>query len=209
MKVWDLATRLYHWIQAAVFIELISTGFLKLDGHIPLGLLLFTLIIWRIVWGFNGSETSRFRLFLRSPREMLRYISRRSTQTVGHNPIGAIMVVTLILALLLQSISGLALAGLLDRLPMAEWWLTDDVFFQLESMHFLLARVLPILVFVHVGAIIVYKLMKKPLLKAMITGYQPHKSQSETPYFASNRRAFLVLIAAGLVTMTIIAVSMV
>lgn len=214
IKTWDLATRLYHWIQAIVFIALITTGFSGATAHIALGLVLLTLITWRILWGFWGSETNRFTQFIRSPRATIRYLFGQSHQKVGHNPAGGWMVITLIIAILLQCISGLALAGLLDHLPMAQQWLTDDVFAGFESLHLLLARVLPILVAVHLGAILVYKLKKKPLVWAMVTGVQSlathsHGAETHTPYFVSNRRAFLMLVAAGLVTMTIIASSMV
>ena len=209
MKIWDLATRLYHWLQAAVFIGLIITGTTGSGPHMQLGLVLFTLVTWRILWGFCGSETNRFKQFLCTPRVILNYLRGRSSQKPGHNPAGGWMVFALLFSLLLQCISGLALAGSLDQLPLAELWLTDNVFSLLESTHLLLADVLPILVFVHVVAVICYKLKQKPLVLAMITGCQSHHSGFKPPYFVSSSRAFLVLVAAGLVTIAIVALSMV
>lgn len=215
MKVWDLATRLYHWAQALVFIALIGTGFTGNGPHLPLGLALFTLITWRILWGFVGSETNRFAQFVRSPLATIRYLRGQSPQdnTAGHNPAGGWMVVALIVGLLMQCLSGLALAGMLDNLPFAQWWLTDSIFELFESMHFILARILPALVLLHVVAILVYKLKRKPLVKAMFTGFQDQARTEDGENvrlnFVSQRRAFLMLVAAGLVTMTIIASSMV
>ncbi|WP_394246816.1 cytochrome b/b6 domain-containing protein [Vibrio profundi] len=215
MKVWDLATRLYHWIQAIVFIALIGTGFTGNGPHLPLGLALFTLITWRILWGFVGSETNRFSQFVRSPLATVRYLRGKQTQdnAAGHNPAGGWMVVALITGLLMQCLSGLALAGMLDNLPFAQWWLTDTLFDLFESIHFILARVLPALVLLHVMAILIYKLKRKPLVKAMFTGFQDQAltkdGESIQPSFVSQRRAFLMLVAAGLVTMTIIASSLV
>ena len=183
MKIWDLATRLYHWLQAAVFIGLIITGTTGTGPHMQLGLVLFTLVTWRILWGFCGSETNRFKQFLCSPRVILTYLRGRSSQKPGHNPAGGWMVFALLFSLLLQCISGLALAGLLDQLPLAEWWLTDNI--------------------------ICYKLKQKPLVLAMITGCQSHDSGFKPAYFVSSSRAFLVLVAAGLVTIAIVALSMV
>jgi len=209
MKIWDLATRLYHWLQAAVFIGLIITGTTGNGPHMQLGLILFTLVTWRILWGFCGSETNRFKQFLRSPQVILTYLRGNSSQKPGHNPAGGWMVIALLFSLLLQCISGLALAGLLEQLPLAELWLTDNIFSLLESTHLLLADVLPMLVFGHVMAVICYKLKKKPLLLAMVTGFQSHDSGLKPPYLVSNNRALMVLVAAGLVTMAIVALSMV
>ncbi|MDN3682966.1 cytochrome b/b6 domain-containing protein [Vibrio tapetis subsp. quintayensis] len=209
MKVWDLATRLYHWTQAAVFVGLMISGQSGNGPHVQLGLILLTLVIWRVCWGFIGSETSRFSQFVRSPKIIWHYLTGQLDKQAGHNPLGALMVVSLISSLLLQCLSGLALAGLLDQLPMAEIWLTDAVFSALESIHYFLADALSVLVFVHVLVILIYKLAKKPLVWAMITGYQTKPSTSAGPILASNLRALLVLITAGLGTMTIIALSMV
>lgn len=209
MKVWDLATRLYHWMQALVFVGLMVTGQSGNGPHVQLGLVLLTLVIWRICWGFIGSETSRFSQFVRSPKTIWVYLTGRLNNQVGHNPLGALMVVALISSLLLQCVSGLALAGLLDQLPMADVWLTDGAFSALESVHFFLADTLGFLVLLHVVVILGYKLAKKPLVWAMVTGYQAKISRSTAPLLASNLRAFLVLISSGLVTMTIIALSMV
>ena len=90
---------------------------------------------------------------------------------------------------------------------MANAWLTDDVFKILESVHFTLANFLPVLVAIHIVAILVYKFCSKPLTWAMVTGIQKGLSQYQRLQFASQLRAFLVLVLATSVTMTIIAFS--
>ncbi|MGF1690937.1 cytochrome b/b6 domain-containing protein [Photobacterium kagoshimensis] len=206
MKVWDLSARIYHWLQATLFCLLLASGFSGKDAHIPLGLMLFTLIVWRLIWGVVGSDTSRFTHFLRSPLSVIRYLRGKEDAKAGHNPLGGWMVICMIGTLLLQCISGLALAGLLDTLPMAEYWLSDNVFTVLENIHLFLANGLPILIALHVGAIIIYKLRKKPLVMAMFTGRQAGLEKSQTElYFASNARALLVLTAAVFVTIAIVA----
>ncbi|MDC5849925.1 cytochrome b/b6 domain-containing protein [Vibrio europaeus] len=207
MKVWDLSTRLYHWAQAGLFMALLASGFSGNGPHVQLGLAMTTLIVWRMVWGFVGSETSRFRQFLRSPKRVLNYLLGRESSRPGHNPAGGWMVLTLLCALLVQCISGMALAGLLDNLPYAEVWLTDSVFSLLESAHLLLANLLPALVALHVGAIVFYKLRSKPLTWAMVTGKQTFLNQSGSVLLASQWRALLVLVVATSVTMAIVAFS--
>lgn len=117
------------------------------------------------------------------------------------------MVLTLLCALLVQCISGMALAGLLDNFPYAEVWLTDSVFSLLESAHLLLANLLPALVALHVAAIVFYKLRSKPLTWAMVTGKQTFLNQSGSVLLVSQWRALLVLVVATSVTMAIVAFS--
>lgn len=206
MKIWDLPTRLYHWLQVIIFVGLIISGYNGQGPHVQLGLGLLTLIIWRILWGIIGSETSRFKQFVRSPKVILDYFRGNSQTGAGHNPAGGWMVMSLLLCLLLQCISGLVLAGFADNLPLAVVWLTDGVFDVFALVHGLLFYLLALLVCAHVVAVVVYKLRNKPLLMAMITGYQARYTAISLR-FESNLKALLVLIAAVLVTMTIVALS--
>ncbi|MBA5761360.1 cytochrome b/b6 domain-containing protein [Vibrio sp. 404] len=207
VKVWDIATRVYHWVQAALFIALLMSGNSGSGPHVQLGLALFVLVIWRLMWGIIGSETSRFSSFVTSPLKTWRYITGKTKAKLGHNPLGAWMVVMLIVGLLVQCISGLALSGLLDNLPLASIWLTDDVFSLLEQAHIVLAKLLPLLVVCHLIAILVYKLRGKALLKAMFTGVQIMDEPVLAPNFVRQRYAFLLLVVATSVTMAIVAFS--
>jgi len=207
MKVWDLATRLYHWVQALLFVALMASGFSGNGPHVQLGLVLATLLVWRVIWGFVGSETSRFRQFVGSPKSIMLYLLGNSPQKAGHNPAGGWMVIVMISALLLQCFSGLAIAGLLDGLPMTQYWLTDEVFGILESIHFGLVNLLPAIIGLHVGAVLFYKLRGKPLTKAMVTGVQTHFVSGESVKFVSQLRALLMLVVSASVTMAIIAFS--
>ncbi|MDD1795136.1 cytochrome b/b6 domain-containing protein [Enterovibrio makurazakiensis] len=207
MKVWDLSTRLYHWAQALLFMVLMFSGFSGNGPHVQLGLAIMTLIIWRMAWGFVGSETSRFKQFLHSPKHVFNYLRGREKSQPGHNPSGGWMVISLVLALFLQCISGLALAGFFDALPHADVLLTDTVFYWLEMVHLQLAYILPALVFVHVGAILIYKFRSKPLTWAMVTGKQKPLSSAQAVIFVSQWRALLVLGLATSVTMGIVALA--
>jgi cytochrome b len=206
MKIWDLPTRLYHWLQAGLFMVLIVTGYNGEGPHVQLGLGLLTLLIWRLIWGVIGSDTSRFRQFICSPSVLLKYLRGERIEHAGHNPAGGWMVVSLLLCLLLQCISGLVIAGFADNLPLAEVWLTDGLYDVFYLIHNVLFYVLPALIFIHVAAIIGYKFASKPLVLAMITGYQAkHAGVRKVPlYFCSNLKALLMLIAAVLVTMAIV-----
>lgn len=205
MKVWDLATRLYHWLQAILFVGLMASGFSGNGPHVQLGLALFTLLVWRLIWGAVGSETSRFAHFLRAPKTVLRYLLGKEEAKPGHNPAGGWMVVLMISTLFIQCISGMALAGMLDNLPLAHIWFTDELFTVVESIHIGLANALPAIIGLHVGAVLIYKLRAKPLTWAMISGVQKYTPYQVSLFFASHRRALGVLVIATSVTMAIIA----
>lgn len=213
MKIWDLPTRLYHWLQAALFIGLAGSGFSGNGPHIYLGLALFSLILWRLVWGMIGSDTSRFSQFMSSPRSAWQYLRGRVQPKPGHNPLGAWMVVGMITTLFVQCITGLAIAGFFDTFPYTEVIITDGVFDLLGTAHAIAARMLIAFVVLHLLAILVYKLLSKPLVLAMITGKQnqslstAHFGNGTQLAFSSNRKALLVLIASVLVTMAIVVMS--
>ncbi|MEZ8054749.1 cytochrome b/b6 domain-containing protein [Vibrio atlanticus] len=198
MKIWDLSTRLYHWTQAALFMGLMASGISGKGPHVQLGLALMTLIVWRLVWGWVGSETSRFRQFLRPPKSVVRYLLGKEKEKPGHNPAGGWMVITLLSALTIQCVSGLALAGLLDHLPYTNIWLNDSVFSLLENIHLTMVKVLPALIAVHVLAVLFYKLRSKPLTWAMVTGFQTKIELNGSVAFVSQWRALGVLALAAL-----------
>lgn len=198
MKIWDLPTRIYHWAQALLFVGLATSGLTEQGPHVYFGLALFTLLTWRIAWGIVGSETSRFRQFVRPPHMAIQYFKNRDQEKPGHNPAGAYMVITMIMALFLQCVTGLALSGLLDPLPGSETWLNDDIFDYCVLIHENLINGLFVLVALHLFAIGVYKLQAKPLVKAMFTGVQ--EGIKTEVNFESNRRAFVVFLIALTIT---------
>lgn len=213
MKIWDLPTRLYHWLQSALFIGLAVSGFSGNGPHIYLGLALFSLILWRLVWGIVGSDTSRFSQFSSSPKSAWNYLHGKTRPKPGHNPLGAWMVIGMITTLFVQCITGLVIAGFFDNLPYSDVSITDTVFDILGTAHAIAAHMLVAFVVLHLLAILVYKLRSKPLVLAMFTGKQnqpsitDHFESGSQLAFSSNRKALLVLIASVLVTMTIVVMS--
>ena len=204
MQVWDLSTRLYHWLQAVLVVLLVITGNTGDGPHVDFGIALAVLVLWRFMWGIWGSETNRFTQFLRTPVSTINYMLGKVKTGVGHNPAGGWMVVVLLAALLAQCVSGFAMAGFLDYLPYADEWLTDDLFDLLETVHVYGADMLLILVATHVLAIIIYKLRGKPLVKAMVTGRQDEDNAKQAPYMVSQWRAFLLVVFISALMLTFV-----
>lgn len=70
VKIWDGATRLFHWCLAALVIFQFIIG--DIDGflfvvHIYVGYTILAFILYRITWGFVGSPRSRFSDFVAAP----------------------------------------------------------------------------------------------------------------------------------------------
>ena len=76
IPVWDLPTRLFHWaLVALVAICFITakTGGNAMQYHEWSGVAILVLLIFRLIWGFVGSQPSRFSDFMKRPAEVWQY----------------------------------------------------------------------------------------------------------------------------------------
>lgn len=111
-RIWDLPTRLFHWVLAvAVVASIVSAkvGGNAMELHLRLGLLVFALLVFRLLWGLVGGYWSRFAHFVPTPARLHAYLTGRikGTDHPGHNPLGALSVLAMLLILALQVGSGL------------------------------------------------------------------------------------------------------
>ena len=64
--VWDLPTRLFHWgFVISIVGSYISGERGALEAHELFGMAACGLLVFRLIWGFVGHETARFKNFLR------------------------------------------------------------------------------------------------------------------------------------------------
>jgi len=178
VKVWDLPVRLFHWSLAAAFVVAYLTEDDWLSLHTFAGYTVAGLIVFRVLWGIVGSRHARFGDFVRSPAEVFAYVKsifgRRPRRYLGHNPAGGAMVVALLVTLTLTALTGLATYGAVEGAgPLAALLAhstgpTADV---LEEAHELLANLALLLVFAHVGGVVVASLQhRENLPRSMVTG---------------------------------------
>jgi cytochrome b len=167
------------------------------------GQALMALLLFRLVWGFVGSETARFSHFLKNPLEGLRHLAhfgrREPDTTVGHNEAGGWMVLALLLVLLAQVLTGMFLnneesfvEGPLARLVSSEWgaWAMRQ--------HHLIFNVIQVLVLGHVAAVILYGVVKRhDLVRPMITGKKRLPAATRAPRMASPVLAAVILAACA------------
>jgi cytochrome b len=184
VRVWDLPTRLFHWLLLAGVITSFIT--VKLGGnamvwHGRAGTFVLSLLVFRLIWGFIGSPTARFHSFVKGPKAIWLYLQGRSLKqvSIGHNPLGALSVLALLGLFLLQALTGL---GTSDDIffdgPLVQT-LSSDTVSRLTSLHKSTEPFLIALVTLHVAAITFYQLVKKTnLIRPMITGMKNLKTQT-------------------------------
>lgn len=159
-RIWDLPTRLFHWLFATliVFAYFSSKEHSAYNQwHMIAGYGVAILLVFRIAWGFVGGEYARFASFLRLDHlaahieQMLRF---RVDATAGHNPLGGLAVLLILFLAGATVLTGIILKG--------------------EEPHEDFGKVMIILSGLHVIAVFVMSLLSRENLpRAMVTGNKP------------------------------------
>jgi cytochrome b len=177
-RVWDLPTRLFHWLLAAAVLALFVTG--KVGGtamvwHMWLGLFVMGLLLFRLLWGFVGGRWSRFASFIYAPSTVLRYLRGQTGAAehvdVGHNPLGSFSVFAVLGVLAVQVGTGLVSDDEIANVGPLNKLVATDTGLLATSWHKSWGQwIIVTLVGLHVLAIVVYQLRKKDLLRPMLVG---------------------------------------
>jgi cytochrome b len=180
-RLWDLPTRLFHWLLVLAIAAAIISG--QLGGnlivwHGRIGIFIVGLIVFRLVWGVLGSTYARFAHFFPTPARISAYL-RGEWRQPGHNPLGALSVFALLTLVGFQAVSGLfanddiAFNGPLYDLAGRE--LSN----RLSGLHYLASNALYVLIGLHLAAIAFYGHVKKSnLVKPMVTGWREGEGEN-------------------------------
>jgi cytochrome b len=179
VRIWDLPIRLFHWtlvlgIGFSWFCA--ETGGNWMVWHERSGIFLLVLVLFRIVWGFVGSDTARFTRFVTAPAKAFQHWREMRTHQgtafhAGHNPLGAWMVLALLTMVLLQAVTGLFATDDIDTDGPLRGLLSGKVDDILSSIHHLGFNLILLLVTVHVLTVLFYRFYKRTnLIKAMVVG---------------------------------------
>jgi cytochrome b len=198
--VWDVPTRVFHWLLVLSIIGSYVTAKLAwMPWHQAFGCLMIGLLIFRVLWGLIGPRHARFVNFIKGPGSVIRYL-KGGIRSVGHNPLGAGMVVLMLLLMATQATTGL--------------FSTDDVAFvgpyfpsvshslaeQLTGIHHKNFNIILAAVVLHLCAITYYTFVKKePLVPAMFHGRKPAESVPAHEAIPSSQlwKALIVIAVAG------------
>lgn len=193
--VWDLPTRIGHWLLVASFALAWLTGESETFRlvHMAAGYVMAAVLAYRIFWGIAGSRYARFTSFLFSPRQALDYLAGllrgEKSHWVGHNPAGSYAIYFLILLGFATAGSGWATYNELG----GEW---------LEELHEGLSSAMLTVVGLHVAGVVASGwLHRENLVRSMLDGYKPGRSEEA---IASSRMLWVVVLVgfAGWAAMT-------
>lgn len=180
-KIWDLPVRVMHWGLVLAVTGAWLTRELEGDWfawHVRCGYAVLLLAATRIVWGFVGTRHARFSDFVRGPRAILRYL-REGTgadgqRIVGHNPLGALMVLALLAMLLAQALLGLFANDQVMSTGPLFGYVSAETSDRLTSLHKQLFDVIVVAIVVHIAAALFYLWARREnLILPMITGRKP------------------------------------
>lgn len=202
LKVWDLPTRLFHWtLVAGVAFMWYSAnqGGDWMAWHLRCGLLMLGMMVFRLCWGAWGSDTARFARFFK-PSQIGRYLKGELTENEqpGHNPLGALMVVALIGAVLFQVVTGLLASD--ENTFMYNGYLNglaEGAGGKFREIHVVFFNLLAGLAALHVVTVLLYRFVKKhDLIRPMITGYKELEGKLPDLWFAGAGRLVAALAVA-------------
>lgn len=164
VRVWDPLVRLFHWtIVTGVVLNLwvLEHGkyWHKVTGYVVVGALAI-----RLVWGIVGTRHARFSDFFPTPRRVVNHVRQllagTDPRTLGHSPLGAVMM--------------LSLMALLAGLGVTGWMMGLDAFWGekwLETLHDVMANAVLGLAILHIAAAMIESVRHRENLPlAMITG---------------------------------------
>jgi len=173
VRVWDPAVRVLHWTLVAAFVLAWATTVGFAGWHEPIGYAGLAIVAVRIAWGFAGPRTARFASFVRGPRATTAYLRLflrgAAPRHLGHNPLGAWMILTLIACMVALGVTG--------------WLYRTDRFWgdeTLERVHTVLAWAMLALVVVHVAGVAISSFRhRENLVAAMFNGTKRRPEQGD------------------------------
>ncbi len=177
-----------------------------LDAHIFIGYAILALIVFRLVWGFLGPEYSRFSSFFATPGKILHHIGGvvkgKPSHSIGHNPLGGVMVFALIGVLGAMVISGIVVLGGVENQGPLAGFVGFDLGWTSRSVHLVLAYGLVGMIVLHVlGVLVESKLSKTSLTRSMVNGKKQIDADMASPRLRPARLlpALLLMGGAGIV----------
>lgn len=213
---WDLPTRLFHWtLVVCILSAWVSFRYAEVFGdnllrwHRWNGYTVLVLLVWRVLWGFAGSSTSRFVNFVRWPWTAAGYgldlLRGRDRHFLGHNPLGTYMILALLAVVGSQVTLGLFTVEHNDSGAYGPLYriVSEATYKKLSHWHrWAFYWVLLPLIAAHITANVLYGVVKKdPLITAMVTGRKPAGDYEDAEAVAIVERpmlrAIVCLVAAA------------
>jgi Ni/Fe-hydrogenase 1 B-type cytochrome subunit len=202
LYVWQVPVRISHWVTAGCIVVLSITGlyigdpFLLPPGGRIMGdirlihmVAAFTLLVSgmvRVVYLIAGNRFARWSAFIPTSRrqatELFRqgafygFLTSRHPKVLGHNQLAAAAYLMLWAFLLLETITGFALDGLLGAEPGASafWWVRELLGVQTIRLihHLSMWAVLAIAIFHVYSCVLIDHIERNGLVSSIVSGYK-------------------------------------
>lgn len=150
--IYDLPTRVFHILFSSLFVitffitKTVDDESPIFSYHMIAGLILGSLVLLRVLWGFIGTRFARFSSFALHPIDLVNYLkgifSGDKQKWIGHNPAsswGALVMLTCALML--------AITGIL---------MTSGYKETFEDVHELFANIFLITVLLHIAGVVLH-----------------------------------------------------
>lgn len=169
--VWDVPTRVFHWLLVLSFCGAYLTAESERyrDIHVVLGYTLLGLIGFRLLWGVFGTRYAQFRSFLFKPGEIAAYarslLKAKPAHYIGHNPLGSVAIWLLLGLSILAGGSGVLLF--------------EDIGGEaLEELHELASNAMLCIALIHLAGVVVSSVLhRENLVRAMVTGFKSSRPE--------------------------------
>jgi cytochrome b len=114
--IWTWSTRLFHWLLAIGFVTAYILGGEEesLNIHAGLGIMIGTLVLFRILQGLSGPRYARFSDFPVSPASLKFFVTNMNQSKAdhpGHNPLASVVMLGIIFTALLSAVSGMVIVA--------------------------------------------------------------------------------------------------
>lgn len=205
VALWDLPTRVVHWsLVVLIPFSWWSAENHDLERHRWSGYAILGLLVFRLIWGFVGSSTSRFAGFLRGPRAVLAYARGSGEKVLGHNPMGGWSVVALLTLLVAQVGLGLFAS---DDDGLETGPLNHLVSFAaaetITELHEIMFNVLVGFIALHIATVLFYQFVRRDnLIAPMLGGSKPLDAE---PAARPTMARPLVAVVAAIVAFAVMA----
>lgn len=176
-KVFDIPTRLFHWVFAILFVFAFSVAkFTDDDGalypyHMLVGMIMVLAICLRLIWGVIGSKYARFNSFDLNPISLIEYLKSilngQKKPKIGRNPASSFAAIAMFGLSISLGISGYLMASATN----------ENQKHNIEEFHEVFAHLFLIIALLHILGIIIHTISQKdPIARAMIDGKKTNKN---------------------------------
>lgn len=170
--------------------------------HQLVGIVVIGLLFFRLCWFIWGGIYARFRYYRTTPRQVVGYF-QGSYELTTHTPPGIILGIVLLVALMVQSMTGLATTDLIFNEGPLTRYVSEEVVQLATTVHHRAFWIVLGCIGVHLCAHFIYLVQKNPLPLTMFKGTK-FVAVRDTPNYWI--RAVLTTSAGGIIAFVLLTV---